>query len=93
MGSVPLLRPREVIKAFERLGWERARQRGSHIIMTKPGHLATLSIPDRPYVARGTFARPDCQGRNIFGRFSGYFGLTQMIFNQFCRATLPRRCA
>jgi predicted RNA binding protein YcfA (HicA-like mRNA interferase family) len=54
MGSVPLLRPREVIKAFERLGWERARQRGSHIIMTKPGHLATLSIPDHPYVARGT---------------------------------------
>ncbi len=54
MGSVPLLRPREVIKAFERLGWEVARQRGSHIIMTKTGHIATLSIPDHPYVARGT---------------------------------------
>jgi predicted RNA binding protein YcfA (HicA-like mRNA interferase family) len=54
MESVPLLRPREVIKAFERLGWEVARQRGSHIIMTKPGHIATLSIPDHPYVARGT---------------------------------------
>jgi predicted RNA binding protein YcfA (HicA-like mRNA interferase family) len=54
MGSIPLLRPRDVIKAFERLGWERERQRGSHIIMTKPGHLATLSIPDHPYVARGT---------------------------------------
>jgi len=57
MGSVPLLRPLEVIKAFERLGWERARQRGSQIIMTKPGHLATLSIPDHPYVARGTLRR------------------------------------
>ena len=54
MGSIPLLRPREVVKVFERLGWEIARQRGSHIIMTKPGHLATLSIPDHPYVARGT---------------------------------------
>ena len=54
MGSIPLLRPQEVVKAFERLGWEIARQRGSHIIMTKPGHLATLSIPDHPYVARGT---------------------------------------
>lgn len=54
MGSIPLLRPREVVKAFERLGWEAARQRGSHIIMTKPGHLSTLSIPDHPYVARGT---------------------------------------
>ena len=54
MGAIPLLRPREVVKAFERLGWETARQRGSHIIMTKRGHLATLSIPDHPYVARGT---------------------------------------
>ena len=25
-----------------------------HIIMTKPGHIATLSIPDHTYVARGT---------------------------------------
>jgi predicted RNA binding protein YcfA (HicA-like mRNA interferase family) len=54
MGTIPLLRPREVVKAFEQLGWETARQRGSHIIMTKPGHIATLSIPDHPLVARGT---------------------------------------
>lgn len=54
MGSIPLLRPKEVVKVFERLGWEIARQRGSHIIMTKAGHLATLSIPDHQFVARGT---------------------------------------
>lgn len=54
MGTIPLLRPREVVKIFERLGWEVARQRGSHIIMTKPGHIATLSIPDHAFVARGT---------------------------------------
>jgi predicted RNA binding protein YcfA (HicA-like mRNA interferase family) len=48
------LRPKEIAKVFERLGWEIARQRGSHIIMTKPGHLATLSIPDHHFVARGT---------------------------------------
>jgi len=54
MAAVPLLRPHEVIKAFEKLGWEVARQRGSHIIMTKPGHIATLSIPNHPHVARGT---------------------------------------
>ena len=56
MGTIPLLRPSEVVKIFERLGWEVARQRGSHIIMTKPGHIATLSIPDHPFVARGTLA-------------------------------------
>ena len=54
MPPVPLLRPREVVRAFERLGWSVARQRGSHIVMTKPGHIATLSVPDHPQVARGT---------------------------------------
>ena len=54
MPSVPLLRPREVIRTFEKLGWRIVRQKGSHIIMVKPGHIATLSIPNHPEVARGT---------------------------------------
>ena len=54
MPAVPLLKPRAVIKTFERLGWEVARQRGSHIILTKEGHIATLSVPNHPEVARGT---------------------------------------
>jgi predicted RNA binding protein YcfA (HicA-like mRNA interferase family) len=52
--SVPLLRPEQVVRAFERLGWHVARRRGSHIILTKSGHIATLSVPDHPRVARGT---------------------------------------
>ena len=54
MPRVPLLRPRDVVKAFQRVGWEVPRQSGSHIILTKPGHLATLSVPNHPQVARGT---------------------------------------
>ncbi len=55
MAAIPLLKPKEVVRAFEKLGWEVARRRrGSHIIMTRPGHIATLSIPDHPQVARGT---------------------------------------
>jgi predicted RNA binding protein YcfA (HicA-like mRNA interferase family) len=54
MPPVPLLRPREVVRAFERLGWQVARQKGSHIILTKEGHIATLSVPNHPQVARGT---------------------------------------
>jgi predicted RNA binding protein YcfA (HicA-like mRNA interferase family) len=54
MPPVPVLKPREVLTAFQRLGWEIARQRGSHIILTKPGHIATLSVPNHPTVARGT---------------------------------------
>lgn len=54
MPPVPLLRPRDVIRAFQKLGWEVARQRGSDIILTKAGHIASLSIPDHPQIARGT---------------------------------------
>jgi len=54
MPIVPILRPREVVNTFENLGWEIARQRGSHIILTKEGHISTLSIPNHPEVARGT---------------------------------------
>lgn len=54
MPDVPLLKPREVVKAFKKLGWDVARQKGSHIILTMDGHIATLSIPDHAEVARGT---------------------------------------
>ncbi|MCK4578340.1 MAG: type II toxin-antitoxin system HicA family toxin [Candidatus Marinimicrobia bacterium] len=54
MPPVPLLKPQEVIKAFEKYGWEVARQRGSHLILTKAGHIATLSVPKHREVARGT---------------------------------------
>jgi predicted RNA binding protein YcfA (HicA-like mRNA interferase family) len=54
MPPVPLLPPSDIIKRFQRLGWQIVRQKGSHIIMTKPGHIATLSIPNHQEVARGT---------------------------------------
>ncbi|KAB8321143.1 type II toxin-antitoxin system HicA family toxin [Tolypothrix campylonemoides VB511288] len=54
MASIPILKPREVVKTFEKLGWEVVRQRGSHIILTKQGHPATLSVPNHDEVARGT---------------------------------------
>jgi predicted RNA binding protein YcfA (HicA-like mRNA interferase family) len=54
MPPVPILKPRQVVQAFERLGWDVARQRGSHIILTRKGHMATLSVPNHPEVARGT---------------------------------------
>lgn len=54
MPPVPLLRPAGVVAAFERLGWTVVRRRGSHIILTKAGNPATLSVPDHQHVARGT---------------------------------------
>jgi len=54
MPPVPLLKPGQVIKTFEKFGWEVKRQKGSHIIMTRTGSIATLSIPNHFEVARGT---------------------------------------
>jgi len=51
---VPILKLRQVVKAFKRLGWDVARQRDSHIILVKQGHIVTLSVPNHSEVARGT---------------------------------------
>ena len=54
MPSLPNASGREVVKAFGKDGWEFARQKGSHMIMVKPGHIASLSIPDHKEIAKGT---------------------------------------
>jgi len=52
--SLPVLSGQEVVRIFERRGWTKARQKGSHIILTKSGNIASLSVPDHREVARGT---------------------------------------
>ena len=54
MPSLPIISGREAVRRFESLGWQVARQRGSHMILTKPGSMVTLSVPDHREVARGT---------------------------------------
>jgi predicted RNA binding protein YcfA (HicA-like mRNA interferase family) len=54
MPSLPVLSGRDTVRVFERLGWQMARQRGSHIILVKSGHNASLSVPDHREVAKGT---------------------------------------
>jgi len=45
MPKLPRISGREAVRAFEKAGWEVARQRGSHMVLTKPGSIYTLSIP------------------------------------------------
>lgn len=54
MPPLPALSGREVVKALESFGWEFVRQRGSHMILVKDGHLSSLSVPDHRVVAKGT---------------------------------------
>lgn len=54
MPALPVISGRKAVRVFEELGWQIARQRGSHIIMVKTGEMETLSIPDHKEVAKGT---------------------------------------
>jgi len=54
MAQLPNLSGKEVVKAFENLGWEFSRQSGSHMVMTKDGEMASLSVPNHKPVAKGT---------------------------------------
>jgi predicted RNA binding protein YcfA (HicA-like mRNA interferase family) len=54
MAALPSVGYRKVVKAFEAFGWKIARQRKSHVIMTKEGQIATLSVPAHNPVAKGT---------------------------------------
>lgn len=54
MPPLPIIKPAEAIKVFCAFGWEIARQKGSHIIMTKEGSYCSLSIPNHSELARGT---------------------------------------
>ena len=54
MPVLPVLSGSQVVRVFERLGWQVARQRGSHVILVRSGHMATLSVPDHKEIAKGT---------------------------------------
>jgi predicted RNA binding protein YcfA (HicA-like mRNA interferase family) len=54
MPAIPVLSGRKAVRAFQKLGWQAVRQRGSHIIMVKEGEIVTLSIPDHKEIAKGT---------------------------------------
>ena len=43
----------EAVKKFLRAGWSIARQKGSHVMMTKPGYQYTLSIPQHSELGPG----------------------------------------
>lgn len=53
-GQLPVLSGSVVRKVFEKAGWECVRQRGSHMVMVKPGHIASLSVPNHKTIAKGT---------------------------------------
>jgi len=54
MVQLPVISGAQAAKAFERAGWHRDRQKGSHVVLLKKGELASLSVPQHRELARGT---------------------------------------
>ena len=54
MAALPSVSGEQVVRAFQKAGWIKDRQHGSHVILIKPGNPASLSIPQHRELAPGT---------------------------------------
>jgi predicted RNA binding protein YcfA (HicA-like mRNA interferase family) len=54
MGTLANISGKEAVKAFAKAGWNTEGQVGSHLVMTKPGQRANLSIPQHKELSVGT---------------------------------------
>ncbi len=43
----------QAVRKFQKAGWSVARQKGSHVMLTKPGYQWTLSIPQHDELGPG----------------------------------------
>ena len=51
--NIELCSGAEAVRKLQRAGWSLARQKGSHVMMTKPGYQWTLSIPQHSELGPG----------------------------------------
>ena len=54
MGRLGNISGKEAAKAFEKAGWQIIGQVGSHLVMSKSGERANLSIPQHKELSVGT---------------------------------------
>lgn len=57
MGELGNISGKEAVKAFERAGWMVRGQVGSHVMMTKQGVRANLSVPQHKELSTGTLRK------------------------------------
>ena len=54
MATLPVVSGEQAVRAFQKAGWKKDRQRGSHVVLIKQGQSASLSIPQHRELAPGT---------------------------------------
>ena len=57
MGELGNISGKEAVKAFGRAGWMVRGQVGSHVMMTKQGVRANLSVPQHKELSTGTLRK------------------------------------
>jgi predicted RNA binding protein YcfA (HicA-like mRNA interferase family) len=57
MATLPSIDWREVVRAFEKGGWQHDRTKGSHYIMIRPGMPGLLSVPMHDPIRKGTLRK------------------------------------
>jgi len=54
VGKLANISGKEAAKAFQKAGWQTRGQVGSHLVLTKPGGRANLTVPQHAELAPGT---------------------------------------
>jgi predicted RNA binding protein YcfA (HicA-like mRNA interferase family) len=54
MGRFGNIWGKQAVKAFQRAGWEFSSQLGSHVVLTKAGERANLTVPQHKELKEGT---------------------------------------
>lgn len=54
MGKLPNISGKDAAKAFQKAGWQVRGQVGSHLVLTKAGVRANLTVPQHTELATGT---------------------------------------
>jgi predicted RNA binding protein YcfA (HicA-like mRNA interferase family) len=51
VATLPSVSGERAVRAFQKAGWLEDRQRGSHVILVKPGNHASWSVPQHRQLA------------------------------------------
>jgi predicted RNA binding protein YcfA (HicA-like mRNA interferase family) len=57
MSNLANISGKDAVKAFKQFGWQVRGQVGSHVVMTKEGERANLSVPQHKELAQGTLRK------------------------------------
>jgi len=71
--ELPVLKPKQIVAALAKAGFEVRRQTGSHVIMYKPGIRRPISIPQHPRdLPKGTLRTIIREAGLTLGEFLGF---------------------